>query len=95
MAAAIQSPLHSRHPRDGDSVTLPRNKPPASQILIKPPKAICNLDSDYCFSLSKEMLHPGSRCQMAERRRVCAGIFFETGVGAAYLKNGRRFRGFG
>ncbi len=46
--------------------TFPRNAPPAFHVLIKPTGAICNLDCKYCFFLSKEMLYPGSRFQMAD-----------------------------
>jgi len=46
--------------------TFPENAPPAFHVLIKPTGAICNLDCKYCFFLSKEMLYPGSRFQMAE-----------------------------
>jgi uncharacterized protein len=34
--------------------------------LAKPTGAICNLDCQYCFFLSKEMLYPGSRFRMAD-----------------------------
>ena len=47
-------------------LTLPRNAPLAFHVLIKPTGAICNLDCKYCFFLSKEMLYPGSRFQMAD-----------------------------
>jgi uncharacterized protein len=47
-------------------LTFPRNAPPAFHVLIKPTGAICNLDCKYCFFLSKEMLYPGSRFEMAE-----------------------------
>jgi uncharacterized protein len=33
--------------------------------MAKPAGAVCNLDCEYCFLLSKEMLYPGSRFQMA------------------------------
>ena len=33
--------------------------------MAKPTGAICNLDCEYCFFLSKEMLYPGSRFRMA------------------------------
>jgi uncharacterized protein len=46
--------------------TFPRNAPPAFHLLLKSTGAICNLDCKYCFFLSKEMLYPGSRFQMAE-----------------------------
>jgi len=52
-------------PENG-GLTFPRNAPPAFHVLIKPTGAICNLDCKYCFFLSKEMLYPGSRFQMAE-----------------------------
>ena len=35
-------------------------------MLAKPTGAVCNLDCKYCFFLSKEMLYPGSRFQMAD-----------------------------
>src|SRR5688500_1719463 len=35
-------------------------------LLAKPTGAICNLDCQYCFFLSKEMLYPGSRFRMAD-----------------------------
>jgi uncharacterized protein len=40
--------------------------PAAFHLLAKPTGAICNLDCEYCFFLSKEMLYPGSRFRMAE-----------------------------
>ena len=33
--------------------------------MVKPGGAICNLDCEYCYFLSKEMLYPGSRFKMA------------------------------
>ncbi len=35
-------------------------------VLAKPTGATCNLDCEYCFFLSKELLYPGSRFRMAE-----------------------------
>src|SRR3954454_19104697 len=40
--------------------------PRAFHMMAKPSGATCNLDCDYCFFLSKEMLYPGSRFRMAE-----------------------------
>jgi uncharacterized protein len=34
-------------------------------VMAKPTGAVCNLDCEYCFFLSKEMLYPGSRFRMA------------------------------
>jgi uncharacterized protein len=34
------------------------------QLMAKPTGAICNLDCDYCFFLSKEQLYPGSPFRM-------------------------------
>ena len=45
---------------------LPVNAPRAFHLMAKPTGATCNLDCDYCFFLSKEMLYPGSRFRMAE-----------------------------
>ncbi|MBI3941763.1 MAG: anaerobic sulfatase maturase [Chloroflexi bacterium] len=39
--------------------------PAAFHIMLKPRGAICNLDCEYCYFLSKEMLYPGSRFRMA------------------------------
>src|SRR5271165_2329679 len=40
--------------------------PAPFHVMSKPTGAICNLDCEYCFFLSKEMLYPGSRFRMAE-----------------------------
>ncbi len=40
--------------------------PPGFHLLAKPTGATCNLDCEYCFFLSKEMLYPGSRFRMAD-----------------------------
>jgi uncharacterized protein len=39
--------------------------PVAFHVMAKPTGAVCNLDCEYCFFLSKEMLYPGSRFRMA------------------------------
>ena len=43
-----------------------RPMPRAFHLMAKPSGATCNLDCDFCFFLSKEMLYPGSRFRMAE-----------------------------
>jgi hypothetical protein len=48
----------------GPVLTVPR-APPAFHVMAKPTWAVCNLDCEYCFFLSKEMLYPGSRFRMA------------------------------
>ncbi len=45
---------------------MPDGAPPAFHLLSKPTGAQCNLDCDYCFFLSKEMLYPDSRFRMSE-----------------------------
>ena len=35
-------------------------------VMVKPTGAVCNLDCDYCFFLSKEALSPGSGFRMGE-----------------------------
>jgi uncharacterized protein len=59
---------HSSNPQTtpNGGFTMPGNAPAAFHILAKPAGAICNLDCKYCFFLSKEMLYPGSRFQMAD-----------------------------
>ena len=46
-------------------LTMP-GAPLAFHVMAKPTGATCNLDCEYCFFLSKEMLYPGSRFRMAE-----------------------------
>lgn len=46
--------------------TLPENAPRGFHMLAKPAGAQCNLDCDYCFFLSKEMLYPDSRFRMSD-----------------------------
>lgn len=46
--------------------TLPKNAPPAFHLLAKPTGAICNLDCQYCFFLTKEQLYPGSKFRMTD-----------------------------
>ena len=43
--------------------------PLAFHVMAKPTGATCNLDCEYCFSLSREMLCPGSRFRMAADRQ--------------------------
>jgi len=38
----------------------------AFHLMAKPTGAICNLDCDYCFFLSKEQLYPGSPFRMSD-----------------------------
>jgi uncharacterized protein len=46
-------------------LTMPGG-PAAYHVLAKPTGPICNLDCEYCFFLSKEMLYPGDRFRMAD-----------------------------
>ena len=57
MSNALEAP--------GPILTVP-GAPVAFHVMAKPTGAICNLDCEYCFFLSKEMLYPGSRFRMAE-----------------------------
>ncbi len=50
---------------DEPLVTVP-GAPRAFHLMAKPTGAICNLDCEYCFFLSKEMLYPGSQFRMAQ-----------------------------
>jgi serine-type anaerobic sulfatase-maturating enzyme len=54
-----------------DSATTwdaPAGVPPVFHLLAKPTGAQCNLDCDYCFFLSKEMLYPDSRFRMSDEQ---------------------------
>ena len=44
-------------------VTVP-TAPAALHVMAKPTGAICNLDCEYCFFLSKDQLYPGSGFRM-------------------------------
>ncbi len=44
----------------------PAGAPPAFEVMAKPTGAICNLDCEYCFFLSKESLYPGSEWRMSD-----------------------------
>jgi uncharacterized protein len=57
-------PLDMQAP--GPILTVP-GAPSAFHVMAKPTGATCNLDCEYCFFLSKEMLYPGSRFRMAEQ----------------------------
>jgi uncharacterized protein len=52
------------------SLTKPKNRPVNApshfHVMAKPTGAICNLDCEYCFFLSKEALYPGSPFRMKE-----------------------------
>ena len=51
------------HTADGAPLTT-GGAPAAFHVMAKPTGAVCNLDCEYCFFLSKEMLYPGSRFRM-------------------------------
>ena len=55
-----------RAPETASLTAAGRGGPPAFHLLAKPTGATCNLDCEYCFFLSKEMLYPGSRFRMAD-----------------------------
>jgi uncharacterized protein len=55
-----------RAPAPSVSPLFPAGAPRAFHVMAKPTGATCNLDCEYCFFLSKEMLYPGSRFRMAE-----------------------------
>ena len=46
--------------------TRPENAPQYFHVMAKPTGAICNLDCEYCFFLSKEALYPGSPFRMKD-----------------------------
>ena len=52
-------------PRPAPSVLTMPQAPQSFHVMAKPTGATCNLDCEYCFFLSKEMLYPGSRFRMA------------------------------
>jgi len=55
--------VERRSRTEGDIVTP---LPYAFHLLAKPTGAICNLNCEYCFFLSKEELYPGSSFRMRD-----------------------------
>src|SRR3982751_1203881 len=53
------------HAAAADRLLTVPGAPLAFHVMAKPTGAVCNLDCEYCFFLSKEMLYPGSRFRMA------------------------------
>ena len=47
-------------------IPRPANAPAYFHVMAKPTGAICNLDCEYCFFLSKEALYPGSPFRMQD-----------------------------
>lgn len=45
--------------------TLPESRQ-VFHLLVKPTGAVCNLDCQYCFFLSKEVLYPNSPFRMTD-----------------------------
>ena len=54
------------HPSPVPPPAATRPAPASFHVMAKPTGAICNLDCDYCFFLTKEQLYPGSSFRMAE-----------------------------
>lgn len=64
-AAPRATPETLMAPRAAEAI--PPHAPSAYHVLAKPTGAICNLDCQYCFFLSKEELYPGSRFRMSDQ----------------------------
>lgn len=66
----------------GPVLTMPESGS-TFHVMAKPTGAICNLDCEYCFFLSKEMLYPDSRFRMAdELQRAYIRQLLEAHTGA-------------
>jgi len=64
VSSGAGSPVSDPAETAGPVLTVP-GAPLAFHVMAKPTGAVCNLDCEYCFFLSKEMLYPGSRFRMA------------------------------
>jgi uncharacterized protein len=53
----------TKHPQVKMTSRQPR---PVFHLLVKPTGAVCNLDCQYCFFLSKEVLYPNSHFRMTD-----------------------------
>lgn len=58
--------LNQHQPLPIRPTVIPSQAPSYFHVLAKPSGAICNLDCEYCFFLSKEALYPESRFRMDE-----------------------------
>jgi uncharacterized protein len=65
MVITVTSELARDPAASGSPVLTMPGAPVAFHVMAKPTGAVCNLDCEYCFFLSKEMLYPGSRFRMA------------------------------
>ena len=65
-------------------MTVPE-APLVFHVMAKPTGAVCNLDCEYCFFLSKEMLYPGSRFRMAAGP---AGYLYPAAAGSPRTRTG-------
>ena len=64
---------------------------PGFHVMAKPTGAICNLDCEYRYFLSVEMLYPGSRFRMAREtleRYVCQLIEAQSGPEVTFAWQG-------
>ena len=50
----------------GSVVPVPQGRARAFHLMAKPTGAVCNLDCDYCFFLSKEQMYAGSGFRMPD-----------------------------
>lgn len=64
--ASVTGPVPADTSQAAGPLLTRADAPLAFHVMAKPTGAICNLDCEYCFFLSKEMLYPGSRFRMAE-----------------------------
>ncbi len=62
VAGAVPADLSSA----GGPLLARTDAPRVFQVTAKPTGAVCNLDCEYCFFLSREALYPGSRFRMAD-----------------------------
>jgi uncharacterized protein len=62
----VQTVTKTKPPKMPIFRTPSSNTPLAFHLLVKPTGAVCNLDCQYCFFLSKELLYPGSNFRMTK-----------------------------
>ena len=53
-------------PKAASTLSQKDSVPRAFQLMTKPTGAVCNLDCDYCFFLSKDLLYPDGHFRMEE-----------------------------
>ena len=62
----MEQPITFNQLNSMPTASTSRVAPPAFHVMMRPSGSICNLDCEYCYFLSKELMYPGSKFRMAD-----------------------------